>query len=264
MTARRIVIAFVTVVAVVAGAVLLQQSRNATASDFDEARAKKEIESFGGLGSVVEIRKDTFQGKVEVFESRTDKGNIVWSDSDGRVIGIVGRFTQGSARSTLSTQTAMQLASEFIAGHHNEFEHMTLQENWTDPSGSYHFGWRKKAPSGAWLPQYATVVVNSETGALSSYHAGFEDTSVDTEPRLSAGKIEELWRTSGHKGDELQVVELKVARDATGQQRLVYQVGFIQQEPVGTMENGAQAVRVAGVSEYYDAVTGENLTPAFE
>lgn len=224
------------------------------------AVVERGIVEFGDLGKPVRMDAATFRGNRQVVEVQTDAGKTVWVDAQGRVVGVVGLVRAGKPGANLDKVQAMRVAREFLSQQHPAFNEMVLQEDYQSEGGSYHFGWRMRAGSGAWLTEYASIAVISSTGALASYHATFEPTEADAEPRLTEAQIRSIWNDApGRTDDTIEVVELRVVSDKNGVQRLVYLVVYTERIAVGSVDGVSDVATVMRTSAY-DAVTGVDVT----
>lgn len=194
------------------------------------------------------------------FEVPLENGAMVWVDSRGRVRDVNGVVSKAEMPEGLGPrQAAKTTAAAFLRTRHERFGHMELvYENELNP-GVYRLHWQERAPSGALLPSFASVVVDTATGEIGSFNARYETVSISTDPAISMAELRNILGSSAAPTDRTDGIELKVCVDGDGNQILVWEVARTESTAAGQDADGSPNVFVGDI-RYYDAQTGADVT----
>lgn len=264
MNKRMLAVFFVVGVAVLLSAGSVIARVVSTPATIDESGAMKAAAVFGELGTPVSvcISESAVEGQPDQFEVVTDKGATVWVDQAGRiraVHGVVSRVT--GVDLPMDATKARTVAEAFLAEHHPAFGAMEISHTFWLSDDAVVFSWSEYALSGARLMREASLTVNCATGALSTYVArydSFEGTS--TEPEIGAEQVTKAFLANQEHADaRIEDCSLEVQKDARGQERLVWTVSY---RPSITGPEG-ETLHGMGMSAFFDAATGEDITDDF-
>ena len=254
LAAGVILVVFVALLVASAGGADLQPPLN-------PSLASAALASFPGLGTAVRIQEDTLKGNRRVLETKTDMNKVAWVDDKGRVIGVSGEVAR-VASGTVGHDEAVKRVGLFLKSVHPAFSSMQLvADNAVPNSAAYFLQWQEVSSDGVLLPNYVSVMVSLRSGAVTSYHAGFDDGVMAAAPRVSIAEVEKAWRAKSGPTAELKDKVAIVATDLSGRQRVAYRFTYIERRPIKVSPSlGGSATEVSGEASWFDADTGADIT----
>lgn len=217
--------------------------------------------AFGLKALPIEMR--TIPGPLgSRYEVPLDDGAIACLDAQGRVTDVNGIVASVAPSSEPNRRAAAESAARaFVGSRHPRFPKMDLvYENELNP-GVYRLHWQEVAASGALLPSFVSVIVDTNLGEIGSYNARYESTTVDTEPGISRGQmLAKLGDDGARQGIGPGDLELRVCVDRNGRQLLTWKVRSLARKTVDSDMDQPPAAVYSGSIVFYDADTGDDVT----